>query len=158
MSGLDAVPAGLRVTSCDLLCTDQWVHYKKNATAESLEEIRDEVMSQVRANQEGIWVVGRTYAGQEVAHDCQAIQPPDGMVALRDATSRDLWADPDLFWEALRGMLRMNAIKQKTSAAFRGLVLYLPRASMHATGKGGRGRGGGLNAGGVSSGNCNDGR
>jgi hypothetical protein len=164
MTGVDEVPPGFRVTSCDPLVTEQWVHYKENAASSALERVSDMVMSQVRAHQEGIWMVGRTYAGEEAQWHWAAIQPPEGMVALRDVVPSDFWGDPDLVWEALRGLIRVKAVLQKTSSALRGLVLYLPRSSMHSSGKGGkgagrgRGRGGGQNAGGVTSSGPNDGR
>ena len=101
MTGVDEVPPGLRVTSCDLLSTEQWVHYQENAASSALERVSDEVMSQVRAHQEGIWVVGRTYAGEEAQWHWVALQPPEGMVALRDVVRSDFWSDPDLVWEAL---------------------------------------------------------
>ena len=122
-------------------------------------------MSRVRDHQEGMWVVGKSYAGEEAQHDWQAIQPPDGIVALRDVGRAELFSDMDLFWEALKGLLRSKALMQKTSAALRGIVLYLPRASMHNSASKGRGRGGGgrgggnlTGAGGATNSQVNDGR
>ena len=142
---IEGLPEGLRANQPDLLVISTWVHFDPYATVSRLEEVGDDVFRGVEDHVDGVWVVAKTYANQEVHPLITSLTPPDGVPALRDLYP-NLWKSPNTAWEAIRNLIRNGAIQQKK--ATRGLILFLPGNKKPA----GRGKGakGATGAGGVN--------
>jgi hypothetical protein len=142
---VEGMPDGLRINQPDLITINTRVHFDPNATVAQLEEVGDDVYRGVEDNVDGVWVMAKTYANQEVNPMTASVTPPEGITALRDLYP-NMWQRPDTAWEAIRNLIRNGAIQQKK--ATRGLILFLPGNKKQA----GRGKGtkGGKGAGGVN--------